>query len=72
MIFTLKEKVLVAALVTALFGIGAAYVTGRLDGWAAKEAKIDAQTLKALGAAKAEQEKVLSGDRSKVKGFDRD
>ena len=48
------------------------YAKGRIDGRASLQAKIDAREATAKAAAKVETDRVVGGDRSKVKGFDRD
>jgi hypothetical protein len=48
------------------------YSKGYGDGGRALQAKIDAREAKATAGAKKEADRVQGGDRSNVKGFDRD
>jgi hypothetical protein len=48
------------------------YAKGRIDGRDAMQAKYEAMNAAAAAGAKKEADRVQGGDRSKVKGFDRD
>lgn len=70
--FGLNLKIAAGLVAGAVAASGMSYVKGRWDGWAAKEAQIARRDAQAMDDAKAERERVLAGDRSRVEGFDRD